>query len=69
MKTKNIKKLELNKKTVSNLENKEMSSLHGASSPYPSCLCQDTACCTLLTGCPSTTTIPKLVIAITLAMC
>jgi len=69
MKTRKIKRLELNKKTVSTLDNKDMVFLHGASVPYPSCLCQDTACCTLFTGCPSTTTIPKLVIAITLAMC
>ncbi len=55
MKKELTRKLVLNKKTISNLDNREMKSIRGATLARPSCACDVTESCSLYFCCPPTT--------------
>ncbi|MCK4766360.1 MAG: class I lanthipeptide [Candidatus Aminicenantes bacterium] len=46
-----MKKLELNKNTVSNLNDEQMDKIHGATLAYTSCNCNTTNSCTGYVNC------------------
>lgn len=47
-----VKKLELNKTTISNLDKQEMKQINGASMILKSCFCEETVSCSVWFCCP-----------------
>ena len=50
-KMKKTKNLKIKKETIANLSKEQMSEVHGASFVYHTCICEETASCTLFQNC------------------